>query len=284
MPETGTTSMPPAASTSLPEAPPTAAGSPTPDALAAKTHRKEVIRQLGPTAVLGAVWAIAPAVLGGLLIWNLDPISQWLQSMEPWGWLIYVAVFIVSAGIGFLPTYGQSLLGGWVFGFAIGFPGAMIGFVGGSIVGYFIAQRVSKHKVEEMLDSNAKARAIRDALIGHGFWRTLWVVTLIRLPPNSPFALTNLALASSGVRFLPYVIGTALGLAPRTGIVAFAAALGSKKAKNIQEFITTQEWWVTAIGISLTVLAMGILAFIAERALKAVSRGTSKAAPTPPAA
>ncbi|MBS0188294.1 MAG: TVP38/TMEM64 family protein [Planctomycetes bacterium] len=242
-------------------------------ALKAKAHRKEVIKQLGPTAVLGAIWAIAPAVLGGLLLWNLDPISTWLRSMEPWGWLIYVAVFIVSAGIGFLPTYGQSLLGGWVFGFALGFPGAMLGFVGGSVIGYAIAQGVSKHKVEEVLDANPKAHAIREALIGHGFWRTLWVVTLIRLPPNSPFALTNLVLASSGVRFLPYLIGTAIGLAPRTGIVAFAAALGSKRAKNIQEFILNQEWWVTALGVTITVLALGILVFIAERALKAVSKG-----------
>lgn len=248
------------------------AGAPE-EALKAKAHRKEVIKQLGPTAVLGAIWAIAPAVLGGLLLWNLDPISTWLRSMEPWGWLIYVAVFIVSAGIGFLPTYGQSLLGGWVFGFALGFPGAMLGFVGGSVIGYAIAQGVSKHKVEEVLDANPKAHAIREALIGHGFWRTLWVVTLIRLPPNSPFALTNLVLASSGVRFLPYLIGTAIGLAPRTGIVAFAAALGSKRAKNIQEFILNQEWWVTALGVTITVLALGILVFIAERALKAVSKG-----------
>jgi len=283
MPETGTPPMPPATSSSLPETLPTASGAPKPDAQAAKAHRKEVIRQLGPTAVLGAVWAIAPAVLGGLLLWNLDPISEWLRSMEPWGWLIYVVVFIFSAGVGFLPTYGQSLLGGWVFGFRLGFPGAMIGFVGGSVVGYFIAQTVSKHKVEEMLNSNAKARAIRDALIGHGFWRTLWVVTLIRLPPNSPFALTNLALASSGVRFLPYLLGTAIGLAPRTGIVAFAAALGAKRAKNIQEFILTQPPWVSIVGIAMTVLAMAILAFIAERALKAVSRSMPKPAETPPA-
>lgn len=283
MTSTDTPPLPPSPTAAEAHAPRATPSQQQPDAQAAKAHRKEVIRQLGPTAVLGAVWAIAPAVLGGLLIWNLDPISEWLRSMEPWGWLIYVAVFIFSAGIGFLPTYGQSLLGGWVFGFAIGFPGAMIGFVGGSIVGYFIALSVSKHKVEEMLDSNAKARAIRDALIGHGFWRTLWVVTLIRLPPNSPFALTNLALASSGVRFLPYVLGTAIGLAPRTGIVAFAAALGATRAKNIQEFILTQPPWITIVGIALTVVAMGILAFIAERALKAVSRGLPKssASPTP---
>jgi outer membrane protein TolC len=35
---------------------------------------------------------------------------------------IYVAAFVVSAGVGFLPTYAQSVLGGFAFGVAVGIP------------------------------------------------------------------------------------------------------------------------------------------------------------------
>lgn len=228
--------------------------------------------QVGPAALLAVLWGSAPAVLGILLLLNIGPISDLLQVNPVLGWFGYVAVFIVSAGIGFLPTYGQSILGGWVFGLWAGFPGAMLGFVGGSVIGYVIAQRVSAHKVEDLIAQNPKSRAVRDALIGHGFWRTLGIVTLIRIPPNSPFALTNLVMASSGVGFVPYVIGTALGMAPRTFIAAALAAAGrATGARDIQEFITEQPWWALPAGLAAMVICLGIVGLIAQRALKGIA-------------
>lgn len=239
-------------------------------------HRIEAVwkvtRQMGATAALGAIWTISPAVLGITLLWYLGPISDLLRSLGGWGWVAYVIMFVVSAGIGFLPTYGQSLLGGWVFGFMYGFPGAMLGFVGGSVIGYAIAKRFSRHKVEDLIASNEKARKIREVLVGHGFWRTVMIVTIIRVPPNSPFALTNLVLASSGVKLLPYVIGTAIGMAPRTGIVTWVASEAAKRAPDIQTFLSQQPKWLTLVGIGITMAAFGCLYVIAERALKAVTK------------
>lgn len=239
-------------------------------------HRIEAVwkvtRQMGATAALGAIWTISPAVLGITLLWYLGPISDFLRSLGGLGWVAYVIMFVVSAGIGFLPTYGQSLLGGWVFGFMYGFPGAMVGFVGGSVIGYAIAKRFSRHKVEDLIASNEKARKIREVLVGHGFWRTVMIVTIIRVPPNSPFALTNLVLASSGVKLLPYVIGTAIGMAPRTGIVTWVASEAAKRAPDIQTFLTQQPRWLTLVGIGITLAAFGCLYVIAERALKAVTQ------------
>ena len=232
-----------------------------------------VYEKVGPAALLGLLWTSAPAVLGLMLLGNIAPISDLLHTNKAAGWFGYVAVFIVSAGVGFLPTYGQSILGGWVFGFAAGFPGAMLGFVGGSIIGYAIAQRVSRHKVEDLLESNERSRAVRDALIGHGFWRTLGIVTLIRVPPNSPFALTNLVMASAGVKMLPYALGTLIGMAPRTGVaVAFAAAGRATGARDIQEFIEEQPWWVVPAGVAVFVVVLGVIGMIANAALHQVAK------------
>ncbi len=234
-----------------------------------RAHR--VYEKVGPVAILGLLWTSMPAVLGIVLLTNIGPISDFLHANKTLGWFGFVAVFIVSAGVGFLPTYGQSMLGGWVFGFAAGFPGSMAGFVGGSIIGYAIAQRVSRHKVEDLLNSNARSRAVRDALIGHGFWRTLGVVTLVRIPPNSPFALTNLVMASAGVKPLPYVLGTLIGMAPRTGIaVAFAAAGRATGARDIQEFIEEQPWWMVPAGVVAFMLVLGVIGLIANKALHQV--------------
>lgn len=232
------------------------------------------LSKFGAAAVLGVLWTASPAVLGLALLYFLGDVAKFLRTDPTLGWFGYVAVFIVSAGIGFLPTYGQSFLGGWVFGFARGFPGAMLGFVGGSVIGYFIAQRVGKDRVQAALEANPKARKVRNALIGQGFWKTFGIVTLIRVPPNSPFALTNLALASSGVGLLPYVLGTAVGMAPRTAVAVWLAAKGaSTGARDIQDFVESQPWWSVPAGFGILFVVLAILGWIGNRALHEVTKG-----------
>lgn len=259
--------------------------------LAYPTPKTSTLRMLGPTAVLGVLWSASPAVLGILLVWYLGPISEWLDSHGVAGWFLYVVVFMFSAGIGFLPTYGQSILGGWTFKFAAGFPGAMLGFVGGSIIGYYIAKSVSRHRVEAALEANPKAKAVRQALIGRGFWKTFGLVTLIRIPPNSPFALTNLVLASSGVRLLPYILGTAIGMAPRTGIAVFVAYFARFESdppkRDIQELLKETPWWMTAASIGLMMAVLMLIGWMANRAIARVTgTGGPAVAPTgnPPVA
>ncbi|MBX3358655.1 MAG: TVP38/TMEM64 family protein [Phycisphaeraceae bacterium] len=243
------------------------------------------LKALGPTAILGALWTASPAILGTMLLVYLGPISEWLRDLGEWGLAVYAAVFVVSAGVGFLPTYGQSFLGGWTFGFATGFPGAMVGFVGGSVIGHLIAKTVSRHKVLDLLESNPKAKAVRDALIGRGFWKTLGIVTLIRVPPNSPFALTNLVLASTGVGMVPYILGTAIGMAPRTAIaVYFAAIARSGGARDIAQLIEETPWWLTIAGIATFVIVLAVIARIANKAIEhvTITRPQAHAAAAPP--
>lgn len=237
------------------------------------------IKKLGPAAILGAAWALFPAVLGGTLLIYLASVSEWLQSLGAWGWAMYALVFVVSAGVGFLPTYGQSFLGGWTFGFWSGFGGAMVGFVGGSLVGYFIAQFVSRERIEQALKSHPKGQAVRDALLRHGFWRAAAIIALVRLPPNSPFALTNLVLASSGAKLGPYVLGTAVGMAPRTAVAVWIASRGAATgAQDIQQFVSEQPWWVLPATIAMTLVIFAIIGQIATHAMKSMTETAPQAA------
>jgi uncharacterized membrane protein YdjX (TVP38/TMEM64 family) len=229
-------------------------------------------RTLGPTGLLGLAWTAAPAVCGTLLLASLAPVSQWLLYHRPIGLALYTAVFVLGAGLGFLPTYAQSILGGWVFGVASGLPAALIGFTGGGWLGYAVARRVSRDRVEALIERNAKARAIRDALVGQGPFRALLVVTLLRLPPNSPFALTNLVMASTGVPLPAFLTGTLLGMLPRTAIaVGLAAAASSTGAEDIQTFVSNRGPWLLAAGVVGGMAVLGVLGAIARRALRRVT-------------
>jgi uncharacterized membrane protein YdjX (TVP38/TMEM64 family) len=231
------------------------------------------IKALGPAGVLAVLWLIAPAALGFTLLAYLGPVSDWLLSTGAAAPLLFALIFAVTSGLGLLPTYAQAVLGGWVFGIAIGLPAALVGFIGGSLIGWCIARLVSRRRVEDAIERHAQSRVIRTALVGHGFWRTLGIVTLIRIPPNSPFALTNLAMAACGVRLPAYTIGTALGMTPRTAVIIAIAAAGSASgAKDLQEFIGDGPgFWVFAGGIVAMIVVFAVIASIAKKALAKVA-------------
>lgn len=237
-----------------------------------------LFRRLGPAGFLGIAWVAMPPLAGFALLWKIELVSEWLRSHGPLGVTIYIAAFMILAGLGMLPTYAQAILGGWCFGLLVGLPAALAGFAGASVIGYFIARTVSRHRVEDVIESNAKSRAVRDALIGRGFLKTFGIVTLLRLPPNSPFALTNLVMASAGVRIVPYVLGTLVGMAPRT---ALAVYLGSGVQVLTADTLNVAKPPKAVVigGIVLTLIVVLIIGHIAN---KAVTRVTAAPRPSAP--
>ncbi|MEO1279567.1 MAG: VTT domain-containing protein, partial [Planctomycetota bacterium] len=234
-----------------------------------------IMRSLGPAGVLGVLWTAMPPIGGLLLLANIGAISAWLQDHQIMGVVLYMVIFIFSAGFGALPTYSQAILGGWAFGPVTGFAAAWVGFVGASVIGFYIARTVSRDRVEKVIAGNDKAEAIRQALVGHGLARTTLVVTLLRIPPNSPFALTNLVMSTTGVARVPFVIGTALGMAPRTLAAVLLAAAGASRGDDIVQ-VLSKDPLIAIIGIAITFVVLGIIGFIAKRALEKLSAGPMK--------
>ena len=228
----------------------------------------EVFRRLGPAGYLAVAWAAVPALGGFVLLANIGSVSAWLQDNQGLGLGLYIAIFIVSAGFGLLPTYAQALLGGWAFGLVLGFPVALAGITGAAVVGYITARLASNDRAERLIAENPKARAVRDALIGHGFWKTLGIVTLLRVPPNSPFALTNLVMASTGVPKRIFVLGTAVGMAPRTGIAVWLAA----QVQVLTDESIQKPMWLKIGGVVSVVAVFAVLYVIGDRAAKKVTQ------------
>ena len=218
-------------------------------------------------------WVLCPAALGFVLIANLAAATDLLESIGPAAPVLFAAFFAVTSGLGLLPTYAQAVVAGWVFGGWIGLIATLGGFVGGAVIGWAVARLVSADRVERAIDRHPKARIITRALVGRGFWPTLGMVTLIRIPPNSPFALTNLAVAACGVPLPIQTIGTAIGMTPRSAvIVLMSAAAATSGAEDLQTFIADGPGaWVLVGGIVAMLIVLGIIAAIAQRALARVA-------------
>jgi uncharacterized membrane protein YdjX (TVP38/TMEM64 family) len=245
----------------------------------------ELVRKLGPTGLLGLAWTAMPAIMGFTLLYHIDTLSGWLREHRGLGFAGYVSVFIISAGLGLLPTYAQSILGGWVFGLAWGLPGALAGFTGGAMVGYFTARTVAQHRVEELIESKPRWRAVREALVGGGFWKTLGLVALVRVPPNSPFALTNLVLSTTGVPLAPYALGTAIGMLPRTAIAVGLAAAAAAAAgdEGIGSFVreSRKNKAILIGGLVTMFVVLGVIGHIANKALARATRVREDVVPAP---
>lgn len=233
-------------------------------------------RQFGPVGILGVLWTLAPAIAGTILLVRVESVSDWLISLGALGPLVYIAIFVVSGGCGFLPTYAQAIVGGWVFGPAVGIPAALAGFTGASMLGYLIARFVASDRIEHVIESNRKARVIHEALVGHGAWRTFGVVTLLRLPPNSPFALTNLMMASAGVATIPYLLGTMIGMLPRTAVAVVFASMAANQGRNIVDAMK-QNPAMFMLGLVVMVVVLMVIGSIAKRALARLEGGSNDA-------
>ena len=220
------------------------------------------------STILGVLWTVFPGLAGAFILVYLGRIAGILQTDPELGFWAYVAVFAVSAGLGILPTYSQAILGGWVFGFSHGLAGALMGFVGGAAIGYLVSRAVSGPSLERLVARYPRAHVIRCALLGGSTKKTFAIISLIRLPPNSPFALTNFALATMGAPFLLTLAATAVGMMPRTAIACYLAAAGAATgAEDIQQLVKEEGWPIVLGGLAATIVVVVIIGQVAKRAL-----------------
>lgn len=223
------------------------------------------MRRLGPAGPLLLAASFFPPIGTAFLLWYMAPLGHWLRDHAAAGPPIYSLAFVVLGGLALMPTYAYSALGGWAFGFAVGFPAAMAGYVGGALVGYGIARALCGDRVVALLEEKPKWRAVYDELIRCHPGRALLIVVLVRLA-SSPFAVTNLVFAAAKVKLWIYVLGTLIGLSVRTGIVVW---LASKVGG--ETFVYAQHKWLLYGGIGAAIVVFMILSHMAQKAIERVT-------------
>jgi uncharacterized membrane protein YdjX (TVP38/TMEM64 family) len=219
-------------------------------------------RRIGALGPLAALSVVMPPLSGLLLLGTLHKLGPWLRSQDELGLVIYATGFAALGGLALLPTHAPSLLGGWAFGAHLGAVAALAGFLGAALIGYAVSRRVSGDRLEALLAEHTKWNAVYEALLRSGFWKAALIVTLLRLPPNAPFAATNVTMAALRVPVAPYVLGTLAGLAPKTSAVAVLGA-----GLSTLDFSSPSQTGWFAGGVLLTFGALGLVGWMARRAL-----------------
>ena len=225
-----------------------------------------VLARLGRLGPAAAATAFLPPIGALVLLGTMNQSAPWLQSHGTLGVVLFVTAFSLLGGLALLPTYAPSVLGGWAFGVPVGLLATLAGFLGAAALGFAISRHLSGERLLNVLDQYPRGRALHRALLAGRASRTLLVVTLLRVPPNGPFAMTNLLLAATGVGWGPYLLGSLLGLAPRVAAaVVVGASLSTLDLRHLER------GGPAYVSIALSIAAVMALGWIANRGLKRLS-------------
>lgn len=235
---------------------------------AGRIHRIwRFFRQIGPAGPVALLATCMPAIGVAIIAGFIPHIVAILHRSGPIGIAVFIVCFAVLGGFALVPTWLNSTLAGWTFKFPIGFPVVMAGLAGAAMIGYAMAHRIIGHRVRNVIHQHPKWEVVRNALVGGSTMKVIGIVTLLRLSPIVPFETTNVLLASCEVKPLPYLIGTLLGVGPRTAAIVFVAS----KAHTL-ELGSAQSRWLLIAGIIATLLGAVVIAIISKHSLDRATR------------
>lgn len=204
------------------------------------------------------------------LLDHLSALGEWIRGNLPWTALLLVAVSVVALSTAVTPTLIVSALTGWCLGVAWGFPVAMTSIMLSSIPAYLGARWFAGDSAMQIIRDHPKWARVHVALLEQRFAREVWIITLLRLPPLAPFAFTNTAFAAMNVAWPSFLLGTLLGMTPRTLASVF---IGAQMREQLMAFDPKAgpPPWFTLTGGAVACAVLVLVSVLARRELRRVT-------------
>lgn len=220
------------------------------------------MRDFGKIGSVAGITAVLPIAGSTLLLTFVYQIGPWLQEHQWFGVFMFVSFMTVFCGLALLATNILGIVSGFAFDFQMGILAQLTGIIGASTLMFLISKRYASKKFLSIIDRKPKFKAIHNALLNENFFKTILIITLIRLSPAVPFSLTNFLVSASGISFKTFILGTFLGMVPRASALVF---VGSSLSEL--DFSQPQESWLLVLGIIATILAVCIIGILSKKAL-----------------
>ncbi|GJN16966.1 hypothetical protein PR202_gb03998 [Eleusine coracana subsp. coracana] len=197
----------------------------------------------------------------------LTQFSSFIDGYGPAGYALFVLVY---AGLEVLaiPAIPLTMSAGLLFGSVTG---TIIVSVSGTLaaaVAFLIARYFARERILKLVEGNKKFLAIDKAIGENGFK----VVTLLRLSPLLPFSLGNYLYGLTSVKFLPYVLGSWLGMLPGSWAYVSAGAFGRAIIQEESEVGLggNGQLWTLGLGLVFTAVAAAYVTRLARDAVKEI--------------
>jgi uncharacterized membrane protein YdjX (TVP38/TMEM64 family) len=130
--------------------------------------------------------------------------------------LAYIGLYVVTVALSVPGAALLTVVGGFLFGIAIGASAAVIGATIGATLIFLVARTALGEPLLRWAGPRANQLAERFRADAFSY------LLFLRLVPAFPFFLVNLVAAFAGVRLGPFVAATALGIIPAAVVYALA--------------------------------------------------------------
>jgi uncharacterized membrane protein YdjX (TVP38/TMEM64 family) len=171
-------------------------------------------------AAIAGIWAagLPQQISWEALARNQATLVGWVASHPIASPALYIGIYAVAAALSFPEAAVLTVAGGLLFGTVFGAGLAALGSTLGAVA-LFLAVR---HHLADALAARAGGflSHLRPQLNRDGFSYLL----AIRLVPAFPFWLVNIAAGLSGMRLMPYLTATLIGILPATFVYASIGA------------------------------------------------------------
>jgi uncharacterized membrane protein YdjX (TVP38/TMEM64 family) len=221
------------------------------------------------------IGTVALALILLALIWGFTPISRLANpeavaaalaviSDSPWRFAIVLGCFL-GAGLVVFPMLLLIIACAAVFGPVLGFVYSSAGLLASATLNYTIGTWLGREVLLNALGrrfDSTRATFIRRGLI---------TTAIVRAIPMSPFALLSVVAGASDIRFLDYLIGTAIGI--MVPVVALTVA-----TEQTSRLLTEPSAIQFALLVGVIALWIAI-AFGAQAVLERIAKGQGRDAP-----
>ena len=214
--------------------------------------RKKILLALVAVAVVVGLFAFdARAVLRDTL--------AGLESLGPWGPVIFVLLYIVAAVL-FVPGSALTLGAGALFGVGLGSVLVSVGATLGATAAFLVGRYLARYWVAKKIEGNVAFAALARAVAAEG-WK---IVGLTRLSPAFPFTLLNYAFGLTRVSLRDYVLASWIGMMPGTVMYVY---LGSLARAAGERHRTPAEGALYGVGLVATLVVTLFVTRLARAAL-----------------
>jgi uncharacterized membrane protein YdjX (TVP38/TMEM64 family) len=186
-------------------------------------------------------------------------VQQFLDYVRGLGALGYVVYTLGYAVIGlFVPASVLTVGAGALFGVVGGTIVVAIGATLAATIAFFLARTVLRKRIERWAANNRKFLAVDRAIAREG----AKIVVLVRMAAVFPFLFVNYAFGLTGIRPVPYIVSTFIGILPGTIAFVYLGAAGAA--------VATQNRTKTIITIVGVVIAFAVSIFVGRIAKRAL--------------
>jgi uncharacterized membrane protein YdjX (TVP38/TMEM64 family) len=196
----------------------------------------------------------------GKVVAKLDQI---LDRLGPLAIVVFIVAYIVDAVI-LGPAWLFALAAGLAFGLVRGILIVWFSATIAAGLAFLVARYLARHRVEKFARGNEKFEAVDRAIAKSG-WK---VALMLRISPILPYTIANYLYGLTAIKFLPYMVSTAIGIIPMVSVYVSIGAAGRQAALAAAGGHQSKaEWIVLGVGIVVTVVAAILIARGAKREL-----------------